>query len=208
MGSSASASVSASGASSGAYSSAGSSSSYGSATPTPTPTPTPTASPTTTPTPVPATKSINVVKATLKLPGVSATAFDKSTDSGKKLREAFKSTVAMGLFICGTSGNANCTSSDVVITSVSRRRADATVEFYVKTSSSTAAANSATANRQRCRQDCSGSRCHGGTCWSVHALVSIKNQKTLKPSCSCGTNIERCLDESGHSKWLLIDIMP
>merc|ERR1712005_2090 len=143
--SSASASVSASGASSGAYSSAGSSSSYGSATPTPTPTPTPTASPTTTPTPVPATKSINVVKATLKLPGVSATAFDKSTDSGKKLREAFKSTVAMGLFICGTSGNANCTSSDVVITSVSRRRADATVEFYVKTSSSTAAANGATA---------------------------------------------------------------
>jgi len=143
--SSASASVSASGASSGAYSSAGSSSSYGSATPTPTPTPTPTASPTTTPTPVPATKSINVVKATLKLPGVSATAFDKSTDSGKKLREAFKSTVAMGLFICGTSGSANCTSSDVVITSVSRRRADATVEFYVKTSSSTAAANGATA---------------------------------------------------------------
>merc|ERR1711861_17157 len=146
--SSASASVSASGASSGAYSSAGSSSSYGSATPTPTPTPTPTASPTTTPTPVPATKSINVVKATLKLPGVSATAFDKSTDSGKKLREAFKSTVAMGLFICGSSGSANCTSSDVVITSVSRRRGDATVEFYVKTSSSTAAANGATALTQ------------------------------------------------------------
>merc|ERR1712023_96693 len=143
--SSASASVSASGASSGAYSSAGSSSSYGSATPTPTPTPTPTASPTTTPTPVPATKSINVVKATLKLPGVTAAAFDANTESGKKLREAFKSTVAMGLKICGTSGTANCTSADVVITSVSRRRAEATVAFYVKTTSSAAAATGATA---------------------------------------------------------------
>jgi len=79
------------------------------------------------------------VKATLKLPGVTAAAFDATTQAGQKLREAFKSTVAMGLFICGPSGTANCTSSDVVITSVSRRRADATVAFYVKTSSSAAA---------------------------------------------------------------------
>merc|ERR1711988_1349646 len=140
--SSASASVSASGASSSAYSSAptsSASSSYGSATPTrtPTPTPTPTASPT--PAGSSSANTINVVKATLKLPGVKATAFAATTKSGQKLREAFKSTVAMGLFICGPSGTANCTSSDVVITSVSRRRADATVAFYVKTSSSAAA---------------------------------------------------------------------
>merc|ERR1712227_1158954 len=134
----ASASVSASGSlSSSAYSSA--------PTPTATPTATPT-TPTASPTPAPvATKSINVVKATLKLPGVTVAAFDENTESGKKLREAFKSTVAMGLQICGTSGTANCTSSDVVITSVSRRRAEATVAFYVKTTSSTAAANGATA---------------------------------------------------------------
>merc|ERR1711988_559993 len=140
--SSASASVSASGASSSATTNssasptpAGSSSSYGSATPTPTPTPT--ASPT--PAGSSSANTINVVKATLKLPGVKATAFDATTKSGQKLREAFKSTVAMGLFICGPSGTANRTSSDVVITSVSRRRADATVAFYVKTSSSAAA---------------------------------------------------------------------
>merc|ERR1711907_529193 len=34
--------------------------------------------------------TIQVVKASLKLPGVTVTAFDKSTDSGKKLRTAFK----------------------------------------------------------------------------------------------------------------------
>merc|ERR1712054_487433 len=119
--SSASASVSTSGASSSAYSSA------------PTPTPAGSSSATTN----------NVVKATLKLPGVTAAAFDATTQAGQKLREAFKSTVAMGLFICGPSGTANCTSSDVVITSVSRRRSDATVEFYVKTSSSAAATSGA-----------------------------------------------------------------
>merc|ERR1712054_449878 len=115
------------------------SSSYGSATPTPTPTPT--ASPT--PAGSSSANIINVVKATLKLPGVTAAAFDATTQAGLKLREAFKSTVAMGLFICGPSGTANCTSSDVVITSVSRRRADATVAFYVKTSSSAAATSGA-----------------------------------------------------------------
>jgi len=51
----------------------------------------------------------------------------------------------MGLQICGTSGTANCTAADVVITGVSRRRADATVSFYVKTSSSAKAASGATA---------------------------------------------------------------
>merc|ERR1711912_113828 len=91
------------------------SSSYGSATPTPTPTPT--ASPT--PAGSSSANIINVVKATLKLPGVTAAAFDATTKAGQRLREAFKSTVAMGLKICGTSGTANCTSSDVVITSVS-----------------------------------------------------------------------------------------
>merc|ERR1712124_175718 len=35
--------------------------------------------------------------------------------------------------LCGTSGTAQCTSSDVVIVSVSRRRADAKVKFYIKT---------------------------------------------------------------------------
>merc|ERR1711959_578480 len=61
--------------------------------------------------------TIQVVKASLKLPGVSAAAFDETTESGK----------------------------NVVITSVSRRRGDATVEFYVKTASAAAASSGATA---------------------------------------------------------------
>jgi len=89
--------------------------------------------------------TIQVVKASLKLPGVTVTAFDKSTDSGKKLRTAFKAAVALGLKICGTSGTAQCSGTDVVITSVSRRRGDATVEFYVKTASAAAASSGATA---------------------------------------------------------------
>merc|ERR1712199_2974 len=64
--------------------------------------------------------TIQVVKATLKLPGVSAAAFDETTESGKKLRAAFKNSVALGLKICGTSGTAQCSGTDVVITSVSR----------------------------------------------------------------------------------------
>merc|ERR1712199_14538 len=79
--------------------------------------------------------TIQVVKASLKLPGVTVAAFDKSTDSGKKLRTAFKAAVALGLKICGTSGTAQCSGTDVVITGVSRRRSDATVAFYVKTAS-------------------------------------------------------------------------
>jgi len=89
--------------------------------------------------------TIQVVKATLKLPGITAAAFDETTDSGKKLRTAFKNSVALGLKICGTSGTAQCKGTDVVITSVSRRRGDATVEFYVKTASAAAASSGATA---------------------------------------------------------------
>merc|ERR1712178_17949 len=139
--SSASASVSASGASSSAYSSAPTPTPAGSSSATTNSSASPTPAPTASPTPAGSSSAntINVVKATLKLPGVTAAAFDATTQAGQKLREAFKSTVAMGLFICGPSGTANCTSSDVVITSVSRRRADATVAFYVKTSSSAAA---------------------------------------------------------------------
>merc|ERR1711998_113536 len=90
-------------------------------------------------------KTIQVVKASLKLPGVAVSAFDATTQAGQKLRTAFKNSVALGLKICGTSGTAQCTGTDVVITGVSRRRADATVEFYVKTASTTSASNGATA---------------------------------------------------------------
>merc|ERR1711937_1089661 len=93
----------------------------------------------------PAQKAIQVVKATLKLPGVSASAFNPNTAEGQKLRTAFKNSVALGLKICGTSGTAQCSGTDVVITSVSRRRGDATVEFYVKTASAAAASSGATA---------------------------------------------------------------
>merc|ERR1711868_172014 len=148
-------------------------SSSSAAAPTPTPTPTPTTSNSSSsaaaptppiPAPAPTTsasssaysssssaygsatqKTIQVVKATLKLPGVSAVAFDASTESGQKLRTAFKNTVAKGLKICGTGGTSQCTGTDVVITGVSRRRADATVAFYVKTASSAAATTGATA---------------------------------------------------------------
>merc|ERR1712227_1183313 len=89
--------------------------------------------------------TIQVVKASLKLPGVTVAAFDKSTDSGKKLRTAFKAAVALGLKICGTSGTAQCSGTDVVITGVSRRRSDATVAFYVKTASSATATSGAAA---------------------------------------------------------------
>merc|ERR1711998_767324 len=90
-------------------------------------------------------KTIQVVKASLKLPGVAVTAFDKSTDSGKKLRTAFKAAVALGLKICGTSGTAQCSGTDVVITGVSSRRCDAIVAFYVKTASSATATSGAAA---------------------------------------------------------------
>merc|ERR1712072_1085870 len=93
----------------------------------------------------PAQKTIQVVKATLKLPGVSASAFNPNTAEGQKLRTAFKNSVALGPKDCGTSGTSQCSGTDVVITGVTRRRGDATVSFYVKTASKTAASSGATA---------------------------------------------------------------
>merc|ERR1719311_1116208 len=88
------------------------------------------------PAPAPAgtvAKKINTITATISLAGVPASAFDASTEAGKKVRLAFQKTVAKSFKLCGTSGTAQCTSSDIVIVSVSRRRADAKVKFYIKT---------------------------------------------------------------------------
>merc|ERR1719197_1150470 len=93
----------------------------------------------------PGTTTIQVVKATVTLPGVTAAAFDINTAAGKKVRLAFQTSVASKLKICGKEGNAQCTSDDVVITSVSRRRSGAKVEFYVKTTSAATAKAGATA---------------------------------------------------------------
>merc|ERR1719201_1476692 len=93
--------------------------------------------PTPTPTPAPAgtvAKKINTITATISLAGVPASAFDAKTEAGKKVRLAFQKTVAKSFKLCGTSGTAQCTSSDIVIVSVTRRRAaDAKVKCYVKT---------------------------------------------------------------------------
>merc|ERR1719460_377811 len=89
------------------------------------------------PAPAPAgtvAKKINTITATISLAGVPASAFDAKTEAGKKVRLAFQKTVAKSFKLCGTSGTAQCTSSDIVIVSVTRRRAaDAKVKFYVKT---------------------------------------------------------------------------
>jgi len=88
------------------------------------------------PAPAPAgtvAKKINTITATISLAGVPASAFNKDTEAGKKVRLAFQKTVAKSFKLCGTSGTAQCTSSDIVIVSVSRRRADAKVKFYIKT---------------------------------------------------------------------------
>merc|ERR1719240_142558 len=88
------------------------------------------------PAPAPAgtvAKEINTITATISLAGVPASAFDKNTEAGKKVRLAFQKTVAKSFKLCGTSGTAQCTSDDIVIVSVSRRRADAKVKFYIKT---------------------------------------------------------------------------
>merc|ERR1719171_1750989 len=111
-------------------SSAYASKAYASASATGKPTPAPT------PAPAPAgtvAKKINTITATISLAGVPASAFNKDTEAGKKVRLAFQKTVAKSFKLCGTSGTAQCTSSDVVIVSVSRRRADAKVKFYIKT---------------------------------------------------------------------------
>merc|ERR1719197_836347 len=68
----------------------------------------------------PGTTTIQVVKATVTLPGVTAAAFDPNTAAGKKVRLAFQTSVASKLKICGK-GSDQCTSDDVVIVSVSRR---------------------------------------------------------------------------------------
>jgi len=103
-----------------------------------------TGKPTPAPTPAPAgTTTIQVVKATVTLPGVTAAAFNANTAAGKKVRLAFQTTVAKALKICGK-GSDQCTSDDVVITSVSRRRSGAKVEFYVKTTSAANAKAGAT----------------------------------------------------------------
>jgi len=103
-----------------------------------------TGKPTPAPTPAPAgTTTIQVVKATVTLPGVTAAAFNANTAAGKKVRLAFQTTVAKALKICGK-GSDQCTSDDVVITGVSRRRSGAKVEFYVKTTSAANAKAGAT----------------------------------------------------------------
>jgi len=93
----------------------------------------------------PGTTTIQVVKATVTLPGVTAAAFNANTEAGKKVRLAFQAAIASKMKVCGTNGSSQCTSSDVVITGVSRRRSGAKVEFYVKTASAAAAKSGATA---------------------------------------------------------------
>merc|ERR1712017_10959 len=92
----------------------------------------------------PNTVTIQVVKATITLPGVTAASFNANTAAGKKVRLAFQASVAKDLKICGK-GSDQCTSDDVVIVSVSRRRSGAKVEFYVKTTSAANAKAGATA---------------------------------------------------------------
>merc|ERR1711868_143205 len=91
----------------------------------------------------PNTVTIQVVKATITLPGVTAASFNANTAAGKKVRLAFQTTVAKALKICGK-GSDQCTSDDVVITGISRRRSGAKVEFYVKTTSAANAKAGAT----------------------------------------------------------------
>merc|ERR1712196_451418 len=95
------------------------------------------------PSPPAGTTTIQVVKATVTLPGVTAAAFNANTEAGKKVRLAFQTSIAKTLKICGK-GSDQCTSDDVVITSVSRRRSGAKVEFYVKTTSAANAKAGAT----------------------------------------------------------------
>merc|ERR1711959_372582 len=95
--------------------------------------------------PAAGTTTIEVVKATVTLPGVTAAAFNADTAAGKKVRLAFQTSIASKLKICGKSGSDQCTSDDVVITGVSRRRSGAKVEFYVKTTSAANAKAGATA---------------------------------------------------------------
>merc|ERR1711988_1705856 len=93
-----------------------------------------------TPTPTPATTTTkHVVESTLTLVGVPASAF--SGPNSTAVKTAFKSAVASGLQICGSTGTSQCTASDVVITSVTRRRgSNAKVTFQVTTTKAAATA--------------------------------------------------------------------
>merc|ERR1712216_70423 len=88
-----------------------------------------------TPTPGTAKKTIQVVKGDVKLTGITAAQFNVAA-----VKTAFKTTVAGGMSICGTTGTANCTAADVTITSAARRRAEVTVKFYIETTSAAKAA--------------------------------------------------------------------
>merc|ERR1711904_191180 len=60
----------------------------------------------------PNTVTIQVVKATITLPGVTAASFNANTAAGKKVRLAFQASVAKDLKICGK-GSDQCTSSEL-----------------------------------------------------------------------------------------------
>merc|ERR1712017_41094 len=92
----------------------------------------------------PNTVTIQVVKATITLPGVTAASFNANTAAGKKVRLAFQASVAKDLKICGK-GSDQCTSSDVVITSVSRRRSGKKKKKKKKKTTAPAAKAGATA---------------------------------------------------------------
>merc|ERR1719375_2319136 len=62
------------------------------------------------PSPPAGTTTIEVVKATVTLPGVTAAAFNADTAAGKKVRLAFQTSIASKLKICGKSGSDQCTS--------------------------------------------------------------------------------------------------
>merc|ERR1719506_560434 len=104
--------------------------------------------PTPTPTPAPAgtvAKKIHTIRSTISLAGVPASAFNPNTPAGQKVRLAFRKTIAKGMKVCGLNGNSQCSSDDVTIVSVARRRAGAKVDFYVKTTSAANAKAGATA---------------------------------------------------------------
>jgi len=130
-----------------AYSSGSSYASGSSATPTPA-----SGSGSPTPTPTVKTKTIHTIKSKITLNGVPASAFDKSTTAGQKVRLAFKNTIAAPLKICESHaghdhrrGSSQCHHDDVTILSVKRRRrSGASVDFYVKTSSAATAKSGAT----------------------------------------------------------------
>jgi len=90
------------------------------------------------------TKVIHTIRSTISLAGVPASAFNPNTPAGQKVRLAFRKTIAKGMKVCGLNGNSQCSSDDVTIVSVTRRRAGAKVDFYVKTTSAANAKAGAT----------------------------------------------------------------